>query len=183
MVANLWKNVGGHHLRKHKRHLGEIMGLHRVCADHSGIHHGSTKLISLHKYYQKMLQLNIIKIIWSTQELGNVAGPKVKYLIIHPSLVVPFIYFDYSVVEHSNLWKDNLLLWSGHEGYIPTLCLKQSKESSEVALQALNIDLLLIHYHSCLEVLLLKSFWSKEWHRPGFVVSTCLIWTLRKALL
>lgn len=115
MVANLWKNVGDHHLPKHKCHLGEITGLHRVCKDCSSVHYGSIKLISPQKLRQKMLQLKTIKIslvtiIWNTQELGNVVGPKMKYLIIHPSLVVPLIYFQQGVVELSNLWKCNLLL-------------------------------------------------------------------------
>lgn len=91
------------------------MGLHQACKDCSILHYGSVKLISPHKLHQRILQLKIIKIslvtiIWSTQELGNVLGPKGKYLIIHSSLVVPLIHFQQGMVELSNLWKGNLLL-------------------------------------------------------------------------
>lgn len=103
MVANLWN-----HLPKYKLHLGEITSLRWVCEVCSDVHHGSIELLSTQKLPQMKLQLDFIEIshitiIRTTQELGNVAGPKVIYLIIHPCLIVLFIHFHQRVVELSHL--------------------------------------------------------------------------------
>lgn len=99
MVVNLWKDVGGYHFPKYKLqlHLGEIMVLHQVCADHSGVRfhqaHLSSQISSkdapFEDYQNKFCHHHL-----GAQELGNVARPKVKCFIIHPSIIEPFIHFD-----------------------------------------------------------------------------------------
>lgn len=71
-----------------------------------------------------------------------------------------------------------------HEGYLPTLSLNQSKESSKVALHVLNIDLVLIHDQPGSQSPPSSNFFGR---RSGVhlapLVSPHLVWTLRKALL